>query len=161
MALGVFIAGAYTGTLSSVALGLTDDGYKVSWQPKGERIEKSDVYAQKLLDVIYQGTNWFIDAEFLEANNAGPLAAAYPWGASLGLEGVIAQLGSSVGTALVLTSTANTPAAAAPATLTANQAILDPDFNPEMVYSSRLRTLPCRFALLPYSATGIKSFVLL
>lgn len=159
MALGTFIVGAYTGTLNSVALGITDEGYEVQWEQKQETIAKSDVYGDKMIDTYYRGTDWFVQTEFMEYK-AGPIAAAYPWAASMGLEGVIGRLGSDVGTALVLTATASTPAATTPASLTASKCIIAPGSNPRAQYTSRLRTMPVRFVLLPYSDTGIKSFVL-
>jgi hypothetical protein len=159
MPLGTFIAGAYTGTLNAVALGITDEGFNVQWEPKVQAIEKSDVYGEMLIDGVYRGTNHFIQTEFLEYK-AGSMAAAYPYG-SMGVQGVVGRLMSNIATALVLTSTAATPAVATPATLTASKAILAPGSNPQAQYNSRLRTLPVRMALLPDDVGGgvIKSYV--
>lgn len=159
MALGTFIAGAYTGAYDSVALGMTEDGYELSWETKAERIEKSDVYGQKLIDFVYQGTDFALQADFMEYQ-ASTVAAGYLYGAALGTEGVIGRLGSNVAEALVLTAVAGTTAAATPATLTANLAIVQPGTGSNVRFTSRLRTVPVRFTLLPYSSTGIKSFVL-
>jgi hypothetical protein len=161
MALGTFIAGAFTGTLNSVALGITEDGYDLQWEPKNEAIERSDVYADMLIDMVYRGVNWFVQGEFME-DKAGPRAATHPWGASLGLPGTVARLASDVATSLVLTSTPLTPAASTPATLTAPKTILAPGFNPHAVFTSRLRTFPFRLAMLLYdSGAGVmKNFVL-
>lgn len=158
MALGVFIAGAYGAVRGGVAVGLTDDGWNLQWEPKSEAIDKSDAYGDMLLDMVWRGCNWFVQAELLEYK-PGSIDAAYPWG-TMGQPGIIARLASDVAGALVLTSTAGTPAAATPATLTANKSILAPGFNVDAVYSSRLRTMPCRLALLPYEASGTKSFTL-
>lgn len=159
MALGTFIAGAYTGTYNAVALGITEEGYTLQWEPKQDAIDKSDVYGDMHLDSIWRGCNWFMQTEFKE-HKAGPIAVAYPW-AAMGVQGVIGRLASNVATALVLTSTAATPAATTPATLTAAGAILAPGSNPEQQYNSRLRTLPVRMVFLPYdSGAGvIKNYV--
>jgi hypothetical protein len=149
VALGTFIVGAYTGTLASVALGMTDEGFEVQWEPKVDLINKSDVFGDALLDLIYRGCDWFVQMDFKEWKT-GPLAAAMPWGAGvLGVQGVIGRLGSDVATALVLTATAGTPAATTPASLTAAKAILAPNSNPKAQFSSRLRTLPVRMVALP------------
>ncbi len=156
--LGVFIAGAYTGTLNSVALGITDDGYTLQIEPKQQNIEKSDVFGDAMIDSVFRGTNFFLQTEFMETK-AGPLAAAYPW-AALGVQGIVGRLASNVATPLVLTSTVGTPAVATPATFTASLTILAPGSNPEFQYNSRLRTLPVRLVLLPYDVGGgvIKNF---
>lgn len=122
-------------------------------------INKSDVYGDALLDLIYRGCDWYFQTEFMEYK-AGPLAAAHPWGSAIGVQGIIGRLGSDVATSLVLTSTVGTPAVATPATLTATKAILAPNSNPSAQFTSRLRTLPVRLALLPIDAGGgvIRSF---
>jgi hypothetical protein len=160
VALGTFIDGAYTATLNAVALGITDEGYMLQWEPHHELINKSDVYGDALLDLIYRGTDWYFQSEFMEYK-AGPLNASYPWGA-LGVQGIIGRLGSDVGTSLVLTSTTGTPAVATPATLTATKTILAPNSNPMAQFTSRLRTLPVRLVLLPVDtgAGVIKSFTI-
>lgn len=159
MSLGVFIAGAYTGQYNSVAIGITDNGYELQWETKVDAIEKSDVYGDMMIDGVYRGVNYFMQAEFLEGTTAAG-QAAFPW-AAFGTPGIIGRLMSNVAAALLLTATTGTPAVATPATLTAPGAILAPGSNPAVQYNSRLRTVPVRFVLLPYNSAGtIKSFTL-
>ncbi len=159
MALGTFIAGAYVGTYNSIALGITDEGYMLQWEPQQQNIEKSDVFGDQIIDTVYRGTRWFLQTEFLEWK-AGPQDAAYRW-SNLGLQGTIGRLGSDVAAALVLTSTAGTPAVATPATLTAAKALLAPGSNPQAQFDSRLRTIPVRMIMFPYSnASTITNFLL-
>ena len=161
MALATFIGGAYTSTYNSLALGITDAGFKLQFEPKQGQgmIEKSDVFGEMMLDWFLRGCNYFIQCEFMEWKS-GPLAAAHPMGA-IGTQGIIARLASDLASAMVMTSTAGTPAVATPATLTGPKAILAPGSNPESDFDSRLRTLPVRMALLPYDvgAGVIKNFV--
>lgn len=156
MALGTLVVGAFTGALNSVALGMTEEGYELQWEPKSDMINRSDVYGDTMIDFVHRGIDYFMQTEFKEYK-AGPIAAAQPW-AALGVLGTIGRLGSDVAVAMVLTATAGTTAAATPATLTANKAILAPNSNPRAQFNSRLRTLPVRMVLLPYDATGIKFF---
>ncbi len=151
MPLGTFVVGAYTGTFDSVALGITDEGYELSWEPRLEAIQKSDVYGDAMIDTIYRGVDYFCQTEFMEYK-AGPIDAALTF-AALGVVGVIGRLGSNEAEPLVLTATTGTPAAAAPASLTAPLAILAPGSNPRMQFNSRLRTIPVRFVLLPSVVT--------
>lgn len=61
---------------------------------------------------------------------------------------------------MVLTATPNTPAAAAPASLTATASILAPNFDARLLFDSRLREVPVRLQLLPFSSTGIRWFTI-
>src|SRR5262249_48106988 len=140
----------------------TDEGYAIQSEPKVELINKTDAWGDALLDMIYRGTDWFCQADFHEWK-AGPLAAAFPWGAGvMGVQGVIGRLASDVATSLVVTAAAGTPAANTPATLTATKAILAPNSNPAAQFNPRLRTLPVRMVLLPVDVGGavIKSFTM-
>lgn len=162
MALGTFIAGAYTATYNAVGTGITDGGYEVEQTAKAEMIDKSDVYGDTLLDAIYRGgecTCQFTSKEYM----AGSLAVFWPWGgAAMGAfitaAMPIAVLASSIAKPLILTATANTPAAAAPATLTAPLALLAFNYPAKLLYDSRLRTLPIRLQLLPSTTANVTSW---
>jgi hypothetical protein len=147
MALGVFVAGAYTGTYGGVAMGITDEGYTLQWETKVQAIEKSDVYGEMMIDGVYRGSNWFFQTEFIEYKS-GPVSAAFPWGA-FGVQGVIGRLMSDVAASMILTDTDSTPAATFPATLTATKTILAPGSSPSAQFNSRLRTMPVRLVMLP------------
>lgn len=160
MALGTFIAGRYSSTWNSVAMGIMENGYDVSYDPKQELINRSDQYGDTLLDMVYRGGDWSMQCDTLEWM-AGVTGPAFPFGTALGVLGTIGRLCSDIAAALVLTATAGTPAAAAPATLTASKAILAANANPRIILNSVLRKVPIRFTFLPYDAAGtIKHIVL-
>ena len=162
MALGTFIAGRYTATYNAVGTGLTDAGYEVEQTAKAEMIDKSDGYGDTLLDWIYRGgesTIQFSSKEYM----AGSLAAFWPWGG--GASGTlitssvpIATLASTVAKPIVLTSTTGTPAATAPASLTAPLALLAPNYAAKLLFDSRLRVVPIRLQLLPSTTTGVTTW---
>lgn len=156
MALGTYVAGAATATYDATALGQTQEGYEIQYEPKADMINRSDIYGDTMLDIIFRGADVFAQMEFIEYK-AGPLAVAFPW-ASQGALGLIGRLGSDVAKALVFTAVAGTPAALVPATLTASKAILAPNGNPRFSINSRLRTIPLRMVLLPYDSSGIKHY---
>ncbi len=147
MSLGTFIGGRYSSTWNAADLGLTREGYNVIVVPKGEMIAQSDAYAQTLLDYFFAGCDVATVLDSLEYKS-GPIASIWPWG-SLGTMGTIARLASNLGESLVLTSTAGTPAASTPATLTATRAIISPNTNIALLFSSKLRMVPIRFDCLP------------
>lgn len=114
----------------------------------------SDAYGDSVIDLVYRGGNVFLQFES-KAYKAGSITPFWPWG-SLGAMGVIGRLGSDVAAAMVLTSTAGTPAAAAPATLTGTKSILAENFPARLLFSSVVRTVPVRLRCLPYdSGAGV------
>lgn len=157
MALDTFIAGAYSSTYEAVATGITEDGFELEQQTMAEQVGPTDVYGDSIIDLIHRGGNCYLTATYLPYV-AGTRDAFYPWG-SLGVLSTaaapIGRLGSNVGAALILTATANTPAASTPASLTASLAILAPNSNLRLLFSSKLRKVPMRMLLLPYSSTNI------
>jgi hypothetical protein len=158
VALGTFIAGAYTATWNAVSVGLAEDGFELEFQAKLEAIDQSDQYAKTTLDLIFQGVDGFISATLLEWKT-GAITVMWPWGgASLGkiisAAMPIGFLASDQAQAFVMTSTASTPAAAAPATLTASKTFLAENYNPRILVSSKLRKIPIRLRMLPTTSTG-------
>lgn len=156
MALDTFVAGKYDGTYNAVAVGITDQGFELEQNSSAEMIEESDAYGGSLLDWVYRGGNVSLQFTGL-AYKAGIITPFWPWG-SMGVmltaAAPIGRLASAVASAVVLTATANTPAAAAPATLTGSKSILAPNSPARLLYNSKLRKVPIRLSLLPTLDTG-------
>lgn len=127
------------------------DGYEMQVEPKEQMINRSDAFGDMMIDTIYRGADWGMQAQAMEAWLTGVLDAAYPF-AALGVVGLIGRLGSNIATALVLTATAGTPAAASPASLTATKAKLAPNSQPRFSFNSELREVPFRMVFYPYDA---------
>ena len=163
MALGVLVAGAYTGTWNSVALGLTRTGFTIANTTKAEIINETDGYGLTTIDWIYRGMDVFCQYNCREYK-AGPIGAFWPWGGNQMGRVVtaavpIGSLASGAAKPFVLTVTANTPAAGAPATITGLLSLLAPNFDAQLLYDSRLREVPIRMQFLPYaSSTDILCF---
>jgi hypothetical protein len=156
MALDTFIAGRYTGTYNAVDVGITDQGYELEQTSSQEAIEESDAYGASFIDGIYRGGNVYL--QFLcKAYKAGSIAPFWPWG-SLGVMATaaapIGRLASAVAKATVLTAVANTPAAAAPASLTASLSILAANSPAKLLFNSKLRQVPVRLQFIPSVDTG-------
>ncbi len=164
------MAGRFSCTYDPVAagvaaadVGLMEDGYEISVNHSKELINQTDGYGDTTIDGIYRGMgNVFIQSTALEWK-AGMLNALFPYGATnlaasgatfLPL-GVIGQLDSAVSGILIFTATAGTPAAAAPATMTATYAIIGEDAI-RWTLTSKLRKTPIRWRILPYLDTIIK-----
>ena len=156
MPLGTFIAGAYTGTYNAVAVGLTKEGFRLRFQFLKRLIDRSDQYGDTILDAVYRGCNVNLTLQAIEYK-AGVTGPAFPY-AALGVLGVIGRLDSNIAQAVVLTSTAGTPAAAAPASWTGSKCILGENNNVEWVYDSSNRETPIGFRVYPYDATGTVKF---
>ena len=166
MAISTVVAGAYTSTLLSLALGFTQDGFSIQRVNHQEEINQSDIYGRTLLDAVYMGADTYIQTT-CRTSTQGSRSAFWPFIAFAGTWTELGQIYSTahpIGTlatsnstaSLALTAVANTPAAttADPATLTASKCALAPNFNGELLLSSRARSIPIRFALYPTDAGG-------
>lgn len=157
MALETLVAGAYAGAYNGVSTGITEQGFELTFETKAEEIGESDAFGESLIDFIYRGGRLSTMFESL-AYKAGSITPFWPWG-PLGVLGIIARLASNVAMPLTLTSTAGTPAAASPATLTFGKAILAPNNPARLLYNSKLRKVPVRLACLPYNiGAGVIAF---
>ena len=153
------VAGAYTGTLNAVALGImNDDGFVLNIQPHSDLINDTDQYRRTLIETIYTGIDWRVRYRTKEWNT-GMQAAFSQYGAqgtnpAPGMSlGIIGRKGSGIAQALILTATTGTPAATSPATLTATQALLAPETNIDMRFTAAVREVPIEHVCLPYSTT--------
>lgn len=149
---GPIVSGPYTATWNSVAVGFTVEGYQLTVNFLKQMIDQTDLYGRTMIDTIHQGANARIryDSRVYDSGNLGP---AFPYGAI----GKIMTSTKPVGyndrahaNAFVLTSTANTPAAAAPATLTAAKSHIAPDYPIELLFDSKSRQIPIQLQLIPY-----------
>ena len=62
-----FLAGGYTATWNSLALGQTAEGHRLAHQIFGQGI-KGDTYGQTVQDEVIQGAEMFIEFTLIEAN---------------------------------------------------------------------------------------------
>lgn len=158
MAMETFVAGAYGGTYNAVGVGITGGGFEYEQTMKQEVIDESDVHGGTTMDYIYRGGDAYLSFECL-GYKAGSTTPFWPWGGGSIHVGSttaapIGRLASATAQAFVLTATANTPAAAAPATHTGPNAILAPNFNGKLLFHSKLRKVPIRLQYLPYVSGG-------
>lgn len=170
MALGTFVAGRYSatydppGATAAADVGLSEEGYDIRFSVAKELINQTDAYGEMTIDAIFRGVrDCFVQATMLEWK-AGLLNALWPYdtlaptGATYLSPGVIARLDSNIAGILIFTSTTGTPAVSAPATMTASLACLAENFDLQWALHSKLRKMPIRWRLYPYSDTVIKFF---
>lgn len=132
-------------------MGVTEGGYTLGIVTHGEEISESDAYGQSLIEIIYRGATYTLTLNSLEYK-AGSIAGFSFFG-TLGTLGTpMGRLGSALAGAVVLTSTASTPAASTPASLSATRAILAPGYNVDLLFNSKLRRVPLQLRLLPSDA---------
>lgn len=157
MPLATIIAGRYSSTWNSLAVGLCkDDGYRLVLSPKEQQINKTDGFAQTLIETVYQGCDWAAVMTLIEYASGAVSTMITPWG-TLGTLGTIATLGTNQAKSFVMTSTAGTPAATTPATLTATLAKLAPSANVELNFTSAGREVPVRLDFLPANIAGVNT----
>lgn len=154
--LGTYIDGAYTGTYNAVAIGPTEDGFKLTKTMSASLIEASDVYGDTLIDGFYRGGSCRLACDAQEYKS-GTIAPFWPFGGMGSVFTSAIPAGrrlSDLASAIVLTSTANTPAAAAPASLTGAYSIMAPGQSVELSFNTKLRTVPIVLQLLPYTSSS-------
>lgn len=166
MALGTWIAGRFSatydppGATAAADVGYTEDGYQISWNYSVDAIQATDAHGDAYLDGVFRGLRDVLcRSQMLEWKN-GLLQALTPFQALaasgntyLG-PGVIGRLQSDMAGILIFSATASTPAALAPASLTATYAILQEGQNVDMLLNSKLRKCPLPFRFLPYADAG-------
>lgn len=162
MALGTFIAGPYSATYATIALGLTEDGFELRFRPEKQLVNQSDLYGDTILDAVYRGGNYMMAYNMIEYGSAVAAGVQWPYGpavSTIPVDGVMGTVGmmdvaSTKAKATILTAIAGTTAAATPATLTASQSILAEGSEVSLQFVSKLRTVPIAKRLYPYSANA-------
>jgi hypothetical protein len=155
--LGTMVAGRYSATFNSVDVGFTRQGFELEFMFKQEVIDETDLYGMSTIDAVLRGADGFVSA-ILREWKAGPKSIL--WALGGGVLGKVFSaavpngvFASDKALPFVMTSTANTPAAADPATLTASKAFIAPNYNPRILFDSRLRETPIRFQMFPYASS--------
>lgn len=141
------VAGPYTATWNSAALGIFEGGGSLptlQYQRFTEDIDNTSAYGRALLDGIYLGMAVFFQMVCQEYK-AGSIGAAFPQHATKGRLGTIGVMEyASHSASLVLTAVAGTTAATSPATLTSSKSCLAPGFTVSLAYGPTLRKVPLR-----------------
>lgn len=151
-----FIAGQYTCTFDTSALGQTaNDSLRVTHQLFRQLI-RGDSFGQTVQEAINQGADMGVVMRLMEFNAAGASKAFWPLSATLWSMGVIGRLDSagSLAKSLVLTAIAGTPAASTPASMTFAKASLKENFPVDILFSPSLREVPLSFRIYP-DANGV------
>lgn len=163
-----FIAGRFSATYdppggtTATDIGIMQEGYTLSWRIAAQAIQPSDQHGDAFIDGVLRGiSDMFLESESLEAKTGSylaltPLQALAATGVTYIGPGVIGRLMSDVAGITILTSTAATPAASTPASITATYSHLAENFDARLLLNSKLRTIPLRMRILPYLDTVIK-----
>ena len=171
-ALATIIAGRYSATYTvpsgaATDIGITNDpGYKLSFTPSWELIDKTDAYADNVIEMIWLGLSQ-VSVDFIckevktqtmamatqfgaYSNAAPPVAqASLPaTGAAYFASGLVGRRGTDLAGALILSSTTGTPAVATPASMTFTHAALHEGNNIDLVFGPRHRTVPIKFRII-------------
>ena len=150
-----FIAGGYTVTYDGATIGQIMDGITIEHVAQKQLIV-GDNFGQTPQDAVYQGMECFVEFVCMEYNQAKAKLAFWPYHATFGTISTVGRtdVGSSLVKTLVMTSTAGTPAATQPTSVTATRAILAEGFPVRLLFAPALREIPFRFRLYP-DASGL------
>lgn len=159
-----FIAGPYTATYTppggaALALGITQDGFDLQWTQHGDVI-RGDNLGESIQDGVWRGHDCYLemlceefDAAALYGAHTTTASAMWPGSTHFGRHGQVGRLFSALAGSLILTKVAGTGAVPA-TTLTAGKAILANGHVVRSKMATRLKTVPLRFLLLPYTASS-------
>lgn len=141
-----------------------EGGYELTWRYATHNVANTDGYGEMVIEQFFKGiADVFIQFTCKEWTTA-TLNAATRWdamsatGADYFGPGTVGRAGSDVAKTLVLNATAATPAAATPASLTILYALIAESFDVRMLMDSRLRRLPVKLRILPYSDASVVKF---
>lgn len=166
------IAGRYSAAYtpvggSSLDLGILDDpGWRLSFVPELEKVNNSDAYGAAVIEGIWLGFSFVgLDAMSKEWKT-GPLRASNPGtayaasGSTTFRPGVVGRrVSDAVGGSLIMTSTATTPAASSPATLTNTHCVARSGSTTEWIFGPRHRKAPLSFEFLAYDGgSGVPEY---
>lgn len=156
-----FIAGGYTCSFDGDTVGQIEDGIEFEWVFNGEVI-KGDNLGDSMQDGVYRGGDCFCSMTLTEYDQAKLLKAIWPWSpagagaANFGRVGTVGVLATSAARTLILTKVIGPNASPTSITCTANGttggAILPFGFPIRLLLAPRLRRIPLRLQLLPYSS---------
>jgi hypothetical protein len=170
MALLSVVAGRFSGTYdppgatAAADLGVMEKGWEISCQVAKEMISETDKFGLMTVTGIYRGiSDVTIQVNAVEWTQ-GLLNAAFPYapllvsGATYLGPGVIARDDNDVAGVLILSSTAGTPAAARPASMTASLTILHENSPVTWALNSTVRKLPLKLRVYPFDDGGVTKF---
>lgn len=165
MALGTFSVGSYEMTYTppvgapgaEVAQnpGLVEGVRRLRRRYHGETMQ-ADQFGKTVIESIYQGFDVFALMTFKEWTDAVK-NIIFPFATTgEGDLGVIGRLGSDIAGSMILTATANTPAATnGPSTITASKALIAEENDLEYLLGNEARDVPVLFRLFPYSDASV------
>ena len=151
-----FIAGPYTATYNSAAVGITEEGFDLD-QVFFQEIVRGDNMGSGAQDGVYRAGDAFISFVGEEFNLIRASAIINPY-AALGVIGQVGRLATNLAMNITLTATAGTPAFAQINSLSASKSILAEGFNLKTTFSTRLRKSPLRLQLFPSGSVNAEKW---
>lgn len=159
------VSGSYTATWQAAALGMTEDGFTITWSFETEDVT-TDSYGDTVIDSVYRGGNCFVEFTLKEWLAAGVEHLITPWDQTnfggVGTVGRMAVNGNGtteITEPLVLTDVDGTPAANASNITTPvwtfHETILDNAHEVTFALNNRHRVIPIRLRCYPTSQSSV------
>ena len=154
-----FISGAYTATLDAATVGQIQQGIRISHDITKQIIVGDNFGPGTAQDAVFQGQNVFVAYTLMEYNAASARLAFWPYGSAWLTQSTpvgAMDVASSLIKQLILTSTAGTPAAAAPTSITLARCALTG--GSELNFEPALRVAPIRQQVYPTASGTTATF---
>ncbi len=156
--LAAVIAGGYTSTYNSVAMGQQEDGFRLRNSYAKEEV-RSNTYGESVIEGVYRGGNCYLQGVFIERASVLKVAAACPanpYSSAHGAMGLVGRLDFGLAMPIVMTAIASLSTAGTNgiASLTASNSIIDQNLSTELVMANRVSNLNLTFRLYPSGTNG-------
>jgi hypothetical protein len=149
------VAGSYTVTYNSVAIGVIEDGFNLEFSNRADMIT-GDNLGDIIQDGIFRGVDGVtVDMTLIEAGKGETAGIQWPLNSTFGFINAVSTVpyvGYTMSSlSLVMVCTLLTGPPGAPNSFTASQCILAEGFPVRQQYANRLRRMPLRLRWLPYT----------
>lgn len=156
--LAAVIAGGYTSTWNSVAMGQQEDGFRLRVSFAKEEV-RSNTYGDSVIEAVYRGGNCYLQGIFIERAAVMKVAAISPfnpYSAAVGAMGLVGRLDWALSMPIVMTAIGSLATAGTNgiASLTAANAAIDQNQSTEVVMANRASFLNLTFRLYPAGTNG-------
>lgn len=156
--LAAVIAGGYTSTYNSVAMGQQEDGFTLRLSFAKEEV-RSNTYGDSVIEAVYRGGNCYLQGIFVERASVLKVAAACPfnpYASAVGAMGLVGRLDWGLSQSVVLTAIGSLATAGTNgiASLTAANSVIDQNLSTEVKMANRASFLNLTFRLYPAGTNG-------
>jgi hypothetical protein len=145
-----FTTGRYTAVWNALAVGQTQEGFRISHQYM-KRLIQGDKFGETPQDAVMRGMEVLVEARLLEWDAAAIQTLIFPYSNGYVVNSIgKLDVGGSMAKPFILTAMETNPGPT-PASQTLGQAILQENFPVNLLFGPDLRDIPIRLRCYPFA----------